>query len=301
MMIGVARLVVSRQRAVRKHRMLRTVQHDLVFGRSVQRGIHRQPRLHVHVADRRRVFRAGHQLPGNLHRAKRLTRVAIARCARTEYHRGLDPRVREFLSAQRQLFAADGLCRDRAERMARHTDPFQIEPARQRVGLPIVPGFKLIQHDANVLDAQQEILHRRRLVQRLHAFLHRRIFPDRIVAAGMLQKHRHIPARRPMLAQELTPGSRTAQAMAEQNHRRRCLGRRQINPHWDVAVAGRIMHRQLQLRWPRRRIDRQRVIRRATACADCHQNQQHQHQRHRAPSHLFLRLHRGAIWTSFRV
>ncbi len=154
MMIRVARLAVARQRAVGEDRMLGIVQHQLIFRRAVERRIHRPAGFHVRVADGSKVLGAGHEQPGNLHRAKRLGRAANAWRARAERNRRFDARVGELLSAHRQSFAAHRLGRHRAEGMAGHPDLLQVQPAGERMGFVRVPGFELVQHSGNVLHAQ---------------------------------------------------------------------------------------------------------------------------------------------------
>ena len=106
MMIRIARPVLARQGPFGEDGMLGVVQHQFIFRRAVERGVHRKARFHVHVANGRDVFGARHEQPGNFHGGEGLVRTEGARGAGAEHHGGLDARVSEALSVGWQSLTA---------------------------------------------------------------------------------------------------------------------------------------------------------------------------------------------------
>src|ERR1039458_7921765 len=99
MMIRIARLLVTRQRAVGEDGMFRVVQHHFIFWRAHEIRIHREARFHAGIADGCHVLGPGHQQPRNFHRAKRRGRAAGFGRAGSERNRRRDARIGETLAA----------------------------------------------------------------------------------------------------------------------------------------------------------------------------------------------------------
>ena len=143
--------------------------------------------------------------------------------------------------AEGESLAADGLRRHRAKRMAGHANVLEVQPPLQLVPFGFVPAFELVEYGRHVFCAEEKVFKAGRLPHGCHAFGDRFALPDRVIASWMLQKHGHVTARGPMLAEIRRILARAAEAVAEKHDWRRRLCGRQIDPQRYLARAGVIL------------------------------------------------------------
>ena len=259
-MVGIARFPVARQRPVAEGGVFRAVQHQFVVTAGRQCCKHLAARRRIRVADQRVVLGSGHQQPRDLDSAERRFSAPELRRAGTHHDRRFDTWVRRVQHAEGKALAAHRLCRERAERVPRHADPRQVQPARKRMPRLAVPRGQRIEQRGDIRHTSFEILKAGGAGHRGPARLCRHILPNGFVAARMLREDRDIPACRPMAAEVRVVLARPAQPVAEEHNRRGVRPRRQVDADGQVTRACCVACRQTDRAHARGFGDAQRVV-----------------------------------------
>ena len=239
---------VAGQGMVGESRMPGAVEHEFVLAARGQGREHGEARGQAR-ADRGHVFRAGHQQPWDPHLRERPRGIpTVVRSARAERDGRFDPGVGEGNPAAADGLAADGLRGHRAERMAGHAETPHVHPSREHVAVGLVPVSEPVDHSRDILDAEQEVLEARGLLQGRPLLPGRLVLPYRGIASRMLEEDGHIPACRPVVAQVGAALAGPTQPMAEKHNRGRRFRRRQVGAHGNRVLPPGVVHREVSRR-----------------------------------------------------
>lgn len=116
----------------------------------------------------------------------------------TEGHEGVDALVSERLPSDK-LLAGQPHCCHRAVAVTAETDVIQIESANQSMPLLGIPILQLIDDEGDIQEAGDGLLQAGGVLERAKPIAASRVFPDRVVAPGVLHENADVAARRPVV------------------------------------------------------------------------------------------------------
>ena len=115
----------------------------------------------------------------------------------------------------------------------------QVGARQQRITGRLAPR-DFVERELHVLAASERVFHARSLAQGQQADQRPFVFPQRLIAARVLQMDGDETIGGPHLAPARAARARTAESMRKQDHGMRSGARREMDAHRHVALAGGI-------------------------------------------------------------